>query len=300
MSLTHLLAALPEPLFSAYEVEGVLGVGAYAIVYQIRSVETDEAFALKVVEKEPMRKRSMMPQLDREVALLSVPYSPHVIQLLEVLHTSSHVFLRFELCDTTVEDALNQSGPMSEEEAYSWFRQLCLGIQALHVHGVIHRDLKPSNFLLDGRGVLRICDFGWACHESDHLSGNCGTPQYSPPECIGRPSYVHTPKVDIYGLGACLQHMLLGRVPMGREDVPKGLSEETIELLHELMDPDPDLRPCIEDVLNRPQLANGIPFAEHFTNLWRNLSDFMDIPAPQKAARKKPMMETSCGFGLFI
>jgi len=301
MSLTHLLASLPEPLFSAYKIDRVLGVGAYAIVYQIRSTETDEAFALKVVEKEPMRKRAMMPQLDREVALLDAySYSPHVIQLLEVLHTRSHVFMRFELCDESMEDALEEGGPMNEEDAFSWFRQTCLGVQALHANGVIHRDLKPSNLLIDARGVLRICDFGWACHESDRLSGSCGTPQYSPPECKQN-SFLHTPKADIYGLGACLQHMLLGRVPMGPDDVPKGLSEDTIDLLHDLMNPNPKLRPTIEEILYRPQLTGGNPFAEHFASMWRSLSDFMDVPVPtkHKTGRTKSVVETHCGIGPF-
>lgn len=309
-SLTHLLASLPEPLFSAYKIERVLGVGAYAIVYQVRSVDTDEAFALKVVEKLPMRQRGMMPQLDREVALLDA-YSetPHVIELLEVLHTASHVFLRFDLCSESMEDALEEAGPMTEDEAFAWFRQTCLGIQALHVNGVIHRDLKPSNLLIDRSGVLRICDFGWACTESDRLSGPTGTPQYAPPECT-KHSIVHTTKVDMYGLGACLQHMLLGRVPKHPADRPKGLSEETIELLNELMNPNPTARPSIENVLLRPQLAAANPFADQVACMWRTLSDFMDLPTLQPAGpagksgkkakrdkREESLGETHCGFG---
>jgi serine/threonine protein kinase len=312
-SLTHLLAALPEPLFSTYAIERVLGVGAYAIVYQIRSIETDEAFALKVVEKEPMRQRAMMPQLDREVVLLDAfSCSPHIIELLEVLHTSTHVFLRFELCEECVEDALDEAGPLAEEDAFGWFRQTCLGVQALHANGVIHRDLKPSNLLIDRSGAIRICDFGWACAESDQLSGSCGTPQYSPPECTGQTSYIHTTKVDIYGLGTCLQHILLGRVPMGPEDFPKGLSEGTTDLLHELLNPDPDLRPSIEDVLLRSELTAGSPFSDHVASVWRTLSDFVDLPAltsvtnkagskaskKKKTTTKKSLADNHiCGFG---
>lgn len=299
MSLTHLLAALPEPLFSDYTIERIVGVGAFAIVFQIRSTETDEAFALKVVEKEPMKKRGMMPQLDREVALLdAMSFAPNVIELLEVLHTTTHVFMRFELCDESMEDALEESGPMTEEEAFGWFRQMCLGVQALHKNGVIHRDLKPSNMLIDGRGVLRICDFGWACHENDRLSGSCGTPQYSPPECQQN-SFLHTTKADIYGLGGCLQHMLLGDVPKSPNDLPKGLSEETIDLLQELMDPTPSNRPSIEEVLDRPQLAGENALAEQFSNIWHSLAGFIYAPTPKKSGKKKTRQEEHCGFRPF-
>merc|ERR1719482_1257321 len=158
--------------------------------------------------------------------------------------TTTHVFLRFQLCQETLEDMSEQHGPMIEEEAFRWLRQACLGVQGLHASGVIHRDLKPSNFLLDNEGMLRICDFGWACMEEDALTGQCGTPEYSPPETMkehgGR---VHTTKVDIYGLATTLQHLLLGRVPKGPSDLPKGLSAATHELLAELMDSDADARP---------------------------------------------------------
>jgi serine/threonine protein kinase len=127
MSLTRLLAALPEPLFSEYKLESVLGVGAYAVVYQVRSNETQEAFALKVIEKEPMRVRMMMEQVDREVALLEAhSASPHVVNLLEALQTSTHVFLRFELCRESLEEMVKRTGPLTEAEAFSWLRQACV------------------------------------------------------------------------------------------------------------------------------------------------------------------------------
>merc|ERR1719450_1159428 len=105
MSLTRLLKALPEPLFSNFELQKVLGVGAYAVVYQVRHKTSGEDFALKVIEKKPMEIRSMLPQLQREVQVaLEHADTPHVIQLLEVTETPTHFFLRFELCKGNLED----------------------------------------------------------------------------------------------------------------------------------------------------------------------------------------------------
>jgi serine/threonine protein kinase len=274
MSLTHLLAQLPEPLFSAYSIEKVLGVGAYAVVYKIRDRRTAEAFALKVVEKEPMRIRLMLQQLSRETALLEAQAgTPHIIELLETTTTTTHVFLRFPLCQGCLEELSEEQGPMEEEEAFRWLRQACLGVQALHSAGVIHRDLKPSNFLIDLEGQLQICDFGWACYESQALTGQCGTPEYSPPETSTK-GQEHTAKVDVYGLAATCQHLLLGRVPKGPQDLPKSISPSTRKLLAQAMDSDPDSRPSVDELLCRPELSQNM-----IAQLWNQWRTFFDITA---------------------
>lgn len=299
MSLTKLLKALPEPLFSTYRIDRVLGVGAYAVVYQISDIQTEEAFALKVVEKEPMRVRLMLQQLSREASLLQMHSdTPHVVQLLETTMTSTHVFLRFHLCQECLETMSVEHGPMTEQEAFKWFRQACLGVQGLHDTGVIHRDLKPSNFLVDQEGALRICDFGWACMESEALTGQCGTPEYSPPETSVERSPVHTSKVDIYGLGATLQHILLGRVPKGPKDLPKGISSSARMLLIELLDQDPYSRPTIDELLARDELNEGI--AAQLWNQWRSLFDVG--PVIKAKQHHHPLLQddtvdVSCGFG---
>lgn len=274
MSLTHLLAALPEPLFSTYDLTKVLGVGAYAVVYQVRNKSTLEDYALKVIEKKPMEIRLMMPQLRREVALAEEhAESPHIAQLLDVTETPTHYFLRFELCRTNLEDVSAAEGPMEEAEAFRWLRMACVGVQELHASGVIHRDLKPSNFLVDDEGTLRICDFGFACRESDCLKGVTGTPTYSPPETKhDGPGGIHTTKVDIYGLGASLQHFLLGRVPKGPLDLPKNMSEEAKELLIYMLHPNPAQRPTVEDVLESTMLRDvEEPILEQMWGQWNSL-----------------------------
>jgi serine/threonine protein kinase len=264
MSLTRLLAALPEPLFSTYNLTKVLGVGAYAVVYQVQNKKTRELFALKVMEKEPVRIRMMLPQLMKEVAIVQEQSgAPHIVQLFEVTETDTHFFLRFELCQSSMEDYCKEKGPMTEHEAFGWLRQACLGVKELHDNGVVHRDIKPSNFLIDSEGALCICDFGFAGRESECLTGITGTHCYACPE-LKVEGPVHTQKVDIYALGACLQHFLLGRCPQGPKDLPRGMSAETKAILVEMLSADPNQRPDIDDLLQLPQLVEE----DIFTHWW--------------------------------
>jgi serine/threonine protein kinase len=51
----------------------------------------------------------------------------------------------------------------------------------MHTLKIIHRDIKPENIVME-RGVIKICDFGWAVYHNLNLRSTfCGTPLYVSP-----------------------------------------------------------------------------------------------------------------------
>ena len=90
-------------------------------------------------------------------------------------------------------------------------RQICAGLAAAHEHGIIHRDLKPANIMLDGRGRVRITDFGLAgsAAEIEGADARAGTPAYMSPEQFAGGEV--SPKSDLYSLGLVLYEIFTGK-----------------------------------------------------------------------------------------
>lgn len=110
---------------------------------------------------------------------------------------------------------LNKRGPMEEQMAKPFFKQLLEAIDHCHSLGITHRDLKPSNILLSGtwdHPVPKISDFGTA-RDSRQMSTLCGTPEYTAPEVLlGDPfgeRKCYGSKVDMWSLGVILFMMFV-------------------------------------------------------------------------------------------
>jgi serine/threonine protein kinase len=49
---------------------------------------------------------------------------------------------------------------LDEETSRVLFKQVIEGLGYIHSKGVLHRDIKLDNILLDGKGNVKIADFG--------------------------------------------------------------------------------------------------------------------------------------------
>jgi Protein kinase domain len=128
-------------------------------------------------------------------------------------------------------------------------QQLCPALDYAHSEKVIHRDLKPGNIMVDGKGRLKLADFGIAATVSDSVSrvsgrhATSGTlPYMSPQQLSGkRPSAAD----DIYALGATLYELLTSKPPFYTGDL-------THQVLHEPAEP-------LDERLAGLELANPVP-----------------------------------------
>jgi serine/threonine-protein kinase len=138
---------------------------------------------------------------------------------------------------------LRRIGKLPQEKALEIARQLCAGLAAAHDNGVIHRDLKPANIMLDGKGHVRITDFGIAGVAAQIRDVRSGTPAYmSPQQLTGKEV---TARSDIYALGIVLCELLTGkRPPLQPADPGATALDPAIErVIQRCLDPDPEMRP---------------------------------------------------------
>jgi serine/threonine-protein kinase len=83
------------------------------------------------------------------------------------------------------------------------------GLHDLHRRNFIHADLKPQNILCAKSGRPTIIDFGQACpmlHQKQRIQG---TENFIAPEQVERKPLDQ--RTDIFGLGATMHKVLLGR-----------------------------------------------------------------------------------------
>jgi serine/threonine-protein kinase len=135
---------------------------------------------------------------------------PHVCRVHDIGEFDGQPFLTMEYVDgEDLAALLRRIGRLPEEKGIELARQLCLGLTAAHERGVIHRDLKPANVMIDGRGQVRLTDFGLAAAADAVDDVRAGTPAYQAPEQLAGREV--TARSDLFALGLVLYEVFAGR-----------------------------------------------------------------------------------------
>jgi serine/threonine protein kinase len=211
-----------------YLVRREIGRGGMGSVLEVESLADGRPYALKWCRLGgPWLKR-----FAREVRLMERVRHPNVMPVLDSNLSASPPYFVMPLAVGSVEDEL--PGLVGREaEALAAFRQVCLGVRAIHESGIVHRDIKPANILRLDSGRFAVSDLGVAKLEARDTTvltqtrAVVGTLGFLAPEQFlpagSRRADVRT---DIYQLGKVLYQLLTGRSPalIEPEAVPRGLA----------------------------------------------------------------------------
>jgi serine/threonine-protein kinase len=195
-----------------YRIVGLLGRGGMGEVYRADDLKLGQAVALKFLPKAVSGDEALLARFHAEVRLARQVSHPNVCRIYDIGEIEGRHFLSMEYVDgEDLASLLKRIGHLPVDKTVDIARQLCAGLHAAHEKGVLHRDLKPANVMLDGRGRVRITDFGLAvaAEEAANVGEVSGTPAYMAPEQLaGKPASVRS---DLYALGLVMYEVATGK-----------------------------------------------------------------------------------------
>jgi serine/threonine protein kinase len=107
--------------------------------------ETNEAVAIKILDKEKIQKQNMGNQIKKEISIMKMVKHQNIVGMIEVLASKTKIFIVLELVTGgELFDKIVQVGKLTEDQARYYFQQLIDGVEYCHKLGICHRDLKPE------------------------------------------------------------------------------------------------------------------------------------------------------------
>jgi serine/threonine protein kinase len=199
-------------LAGRYRVIGLIGRGGMGEVYRVDDLKLGQPVALKFLPKALADDSVKRERLFAEVRIARQVSHPNICRVYDISELDGRHFLTMEYIDgEDLASLLKRIGSLHGAKALDVARQLCAGLAAAHDKGVLHRDLKPANVMIDGRGHVRITDFGLAVAAGEEMpeADVSGTPPYMAPEQFaGKGASVRS---DIYALGLVFYEVFTGK-----------------------------------------------------------------------------------------
>ncbi len=205
------------PLESGFEILEEIGRGSYGRVYRAIDRALGREVALKVILEDHPASSTARSRFIREARLLASVDHPNIVRIHSIDEKDGRLRLSLErIPGRTLGQVLEESGPLSPDEAARVGIDLCRALSAIHAKGLVHRDLKPANVMRATGGRIVLLDFGVARsslgESSETTAGHEGTPLFMAPEQLDS-AHRAGPSADLFALGVLLYWMVSGRYP---------------------------------------------------------------------------------------
>jgi serine/threonine protein kinase len=247
-----------------YKLGEMLGRGGMGAVYAAEHAKTGEKVAVKVIAQAVADEMRFRRRFSGEIETLKRLRHKSIVRIIGTGEQEDLLFYSMELVEgETLQQRLRREKRLSWQTTIDIAIQVCSALKHAHDIGAFHRDLKPANLMLTADGTVKLVDFGivklFGYGEETVAGSILGTADYMAPEqADGRPT---TARTDLYSLGSVMYAMLAGRPPfIGRrltevieslkrdrpvplEMVNPDVPEALVELIHEMLEKNPEDRP---------------------------------------------------------
>jgi serine/threonine protein kinase len=164
-----------------FELHETLGTGTFGRVRLVKHKKTDQYYAMKILKKQTIIRLKQVEHISNERELLLLVTSPFCVTLYKTFQDDIKLYMILEyIPGGELFTHIRKAGKFPNDVAKFYTAELVCALEALHANEIVYRDLKPENVLLDGKGHVKLTDFGFAKQIKDKatLWTLCGTPEY--------------------------------------------------------------------------------------------------------------------------
>ncbi len=259
------------PNTSIWEIQSMLigkglGQGGFASVYLAKHKKNGFIVALKVIERDKIKKKHLENQIRDEYLIQSSLNHDNIIKIYAHFCDNARIFFVMEYASGgDLYQELKKNGTFSEDLLHPIIKDVALGLQYCHSEHVIHRDIKPDNILLSLERRCKITDFGLAVklnHDEKYATGFVGTIDYVSPEIIKHSKCSYS--TDVWSFGVLIYELLVGKTPFDDDVVqktyekitnvqfkmPDDISSDIKVIIKKMLVKDPTQRMTLEQLLS--------------------------------------------------
>ncbi|CAH2988953.1 unnamed protein product [Chilo suppressalis] len=197
----------------------VIGRGAFGEVQLVRHKSTRQVYAMKLLSKVEMIKRSDSTFFWEERHIMAHANSEWILKLHFAFQDHKYLYMVMDYMPGGDLVSLMSNFDIPEKWAKFYTMEIVLALDVIHGMGFVHRDVKPDNMLIDKYGHLKLADFGTCMRMGPdglvRASNAVGTPDYISPEVLqsqnGEGAYGR--ECDWWAVGIFLYEMLIGDPP---------------------------------------------------------------------------------------
>lgn len=212
-------------LAGRFQIQQLIGHGAFGYVYKAVDLHLNSAIAIKVLHQKLASEHNLLEQFKNEILILRQLSHRNIVRVHEYYEDDNRYFITMDWLDGQLLSDKIKEQNLDVETIQSYCQQIIAALQYVQQFDVCHRDLKPDNILIGHNDCLYIFDFGLAVFgEQSSRQSYGGTPYYCTPEYLLHNEVNET--TDFYSLGILLYEMCCGQLPYQANDVSNLITEK--------------------------------------------------------------------------